>query len=141
MKLRLFISLTALGIASTALPCTSLIAAKGVAADGSVMITYAADSHTLYGDMPSTPAATHRPGAMRKVSDWDSGKFLCEIPQPAETYSTIGHINEYGLAMAESTWGGREELWDMDNGGIDYGSLIYITLERAKTAREGPTGS
>ena len=136
MKLRLFISLTALGIASSALPCTSLIAAKGVAADGSVMITYAADSHTLYGDMPSTPAATHRPGAMRKVYDWDSGKFLCEIPQPAETYSTIGHINEHGLAMAESTWGGREELWDMDNGGIDYGSLIYITLERAKTARE-----
>ena len=131
MKLRLFISLTALGIASSALPCTSLIAAKGVAADGSVMITYAADSHTLYGDMPSTPAATHRPGAMRKVYDWDSGKFLCEIPQPAETYSTIGHINEHGLAMA-----GREELWDMDNGGIDYGSLIYITLERAKTARE-----
>ena len=77
MKLRLFIALAALAASPAALPCTSLIAAKGVAKDGSVMITYAADSHTLYGDMPSTPAATHRPGEMRKVYDWDSGKFLC----------------------------------------------------------------
>ncbi|MDE7111714.1 MAG: C69 family dipeptidase [Muribaculaceae bacterium] len=136
MKLRFISAMTALCGAMSAMPCTSLIASKGVAADGSVMITYAADSHTLYGDMPSTAAADHRAGAMRKVYDWDSGKFLCEIPQPAHTYSTIGHINEHGLAMAESTWGGREELWDTDNGGIDYGSLIYITLERAKTARE-----
>ncbi len=136
MTLRFISSVVLMMTAVAAMPCTSLIAAKGVAPDGSVMITYAADSHTLYGDMPSTAAADHRAGAMRKVFDWDSGKFLGEIPQPAHTYSTIGHINEHGLAMAESTWGGREELWDTDNGGIDYGSLIYITLERARNARE-----
>ncbi|MDE6817689.1 MAG: C69 family dipeptidase [Muribaculaceae bacterium] len=115
--------------------CTSLIAAKGATKDGSVMITYAADSHTLYGDMPSAPAADHRPGEMRKIFDWDSGRYLGEIPQPAHTYSRIGHVNENGVAMAESTWGGREELVDPE-GIIDYGSLIYITLERARTARE-----
>ncbi len=115
--------------------CTSLIAAKGATKDGSVMITYAADSHTLYGDMPSAPAADHAPGAMRKIYDWDSGRYLGEIPQPAHTYSRIGHVNENGVAMAESTWGGREELIDPE-GIIDYGSLIYITLERARTARE-----
>lgn len=115
--------------------CTSLIAAKGATKDGSVMITYAADSHTLYGDMPSAPAADHAPGSMRKIYDWDSGRYLGEIPQPAHTYSRIGHVNENGVAMAESTWGGREELVDPE-GIIDYGSLIYITLERARTARE-----
>ncbi len=115
--------------------CTSLIAAKGATKDGSVMITYAADSHTLYGDMPSLAAADHKPGDMRKIYDWDTGRYLGEIPQPAHTYSRIGHINENGVAMAESTWGGRPELVDTA-GIIDYGSLIYITLERAKTARE-----
>ncbi|MBD5213885.1 MAG: dipeptidase [Bacteroidales bacterium] len=114
--------------------CTSLIAAKGATKDGSVMITYAADSHTLYGDMPSAPAADHRPGEMRKIFDWDSGRYLGEIPQPAHTYSRIGHVNENGVAMAESTWGGREEL--TGSGIIDYGSLIYITLQRARTAEE-----
>ena len=121
--------------AAASLACTSLIATKGATTDGSVMITYAADSHTLYGDMPSTPAADHKPGAMRRVTDWDSGRYLGEIPQPAHTYATIGHINSEGVAMAESTWGGRPELWD-GPGVIDYGSLIYITLERAATARE-----
>ncbi len=115
--------------------CTSLIAAKGATKDGSIMITYAADSHTLYGDMPSLAAADHKPGDMRKIYDWDTGRYLGEIPQPAHTYSRIGHINENGVAMAESTWGGRPELVDTA-GIIDYGSLIYITLERAKTARE-----
>lgn len=115
--------------------CTSLIAAKGATKDGSVMITYAADSHTLYGDMPSLEAADHKPGDMRKIFDWDTGRYLGEIPQPSHTYSRIGHINENGVAMAESTWGGRPELVDT-TGIIDYGSLIYITLERAKTARD-----
>ncbi|MCM1310441.1 MAG: C69 family dipeptidase [Bacteroides sp.] len=120
---------------TTALACTSLIVTKGATKDGSVMITYAADSHTLYGDMPALAAADHKPGDMRKIYDWDTGKFLGEIPQPAHTYSRIGHINENGVAMAESTWGGHEELVDTA-GIIDYGSLIYITLERARTARE-----
>lgn len=119
----------------SALACTSLIATKGATADGSVMITYAADSHTLYGDMPSTPAMDHKPGAMRDVVDWDSGRFLGRIPQPSHTYATIGHINSQGVAIAESTWGGRHELLDTA-GIIDYGSLIYIALERSASARE-----
>lgn len=136
MTRRFISSLGALLSASAAaLACTSLIATKGATTDGSVMITYAADSHTLYGDMPSLPAADHQPGATRRVVDWDSGRYLGEIAQPAHTYARIGHINSEGVAMAESTWGGREELWE-GPGVIDYGSLIYITLERAATARE-----
>ena len=116
------------------LACTSLIAAKGATADGSVMITYAADSHTLYGELYNQPAADHAKGSMRKVVDWDSGKLLGEIPEVEHTYATIGNMNEHGVTIAESTWGGREEL--AGSGIIDYGSLIYITLQRAKTARE-----
>lgn len=114
--------------------CTSLIAAKGATADGSVMITYAADSHNLYGELYSQPAADHAPGTMRKVIDWDSQRELGEIPEAAHTFATIGNMNEHGVTIAESTWGGRPEL--EGSGLIDYGSLIYITLQRAKTARE-----
>ncbi len=114
--------------------CTSLIATPAASADGSAMVTYAADSHTLYGELYHTPAARHEAGAMRTVTDWDSGRMLGQIPQPEVTYSTIGNMNEHGLVIAESTWGGRHEL--AGSGMIDYGSLIYITLERARTARE-----
>lgn len=114
--------------------CTSLIAAKGATADGSVMVTYAADSHNLYGELYRQPAADHPAGTMRPVIEWDTNKRLGEIPEVAHTYSTVGNINEHGLVIAESTWGGREEL--AGTGIIDYGSLIYITLQRAKTARE-----
>ncbi len=114
--------------------CTSLIAAKGATDGGSTMITYAADSHTLYGELYSRPAADHAPGAMRVVRDWDSNRLLGEIPEVSHTYATVGNMNEHGLTIAESTWGGREEL--AGSGLIDYGSLIYITLERARTARE-----
>lgn len=115
--------------------CTSLIAARNATTDGSVMITYAADSHTLYGELYYQPAADHPKGTMRRVVEWDTGKYLGEIPEVSHTYSTIGNMNEHGLAIAESTWGGRPELVDT-TGLIDYGSLIYITLQRAKTARE-----
>lgn len=114
--------------------CTSLIAAPGATADGSAMITYAADSHTLYGELYRQPAADHPEGAMRPVIDWDSGRRLGEIPEVPHTYATIGNMNEHGLTIAESTWGGRHEL--AGSGMIDYGSLIYITLQRARTARE-----
>lgn len=136
MKKILALSISIASGTAASLACTSLIAAKGATADGSVMITYAADSHTLYGDMPALEGRTHAPGEMRKVFDWDSGRYLGEIPQPAVTYSRIGHINEHGVALAESTWGGRQELWGDTTAVIDYGSLIYIALERAKTARE-----
>lgn len=134
MKLRQILTLGALGASVAAWACTGLIATPGATADGSTLITYAADSHTLYGELYHTPAADHPAGAMRKVVEWDTGKPLGEIPQVAHTYTTIGNMNEHGLAVTESTWGGRHEL--AGSGIIDYGSLIYIALERARTARE-----
>ena len=117
--------------------CTNLIAGKKASADGSVMVTYAADSHNLYGMLTHTPAARHEPGAMRKVVEWDTNKPLGEIPQPAETYNVVGNINEHQVAIGESTWGGRKELADTTGQAvIDYGSLIQIALERSRTARE-----
>ena len=114
--------------------CTSLIAAPGATANGSSMITYAADSHVLYGELYNQPAADHAPGTKRPVVEWDTQRLLGEIPEVEHTYATIGNMNEHGLTIAESTWGGREEL--AGSGMIDYGSLIYITLQRARTARE-----
>ena len=114
--------------------CTSLIATPGATAKGSSMITYAADSHVLYGELYNQPAADHPAGAKRPVVEWDTHKPLGEIDEVAHTYATIGNMNEHGLTIAESTWGGRHEL--AGSGMIDYGSLIYITLQRAKTARE-----
>ena len=123
--------------AISALACTNFMAGKKATADGSVMITYAADSHTLYGDLSHTPAAVHKEGAMRKVTEWDTGKYLGEIPQPRETYNVVGNMNQYQVAIGETTWGGREELLDTTgNAIIDYGSLIQIALERAKSAPE-----
>ncbi len=117
--------------------CTNLLAGKKATTDGSVMVTYAADSHTLYGMLTHTPAAKHAKGDMRKVIEWDTNKLLGEIPQPAETYNVVGNINEHQLCIGESTWGGREELVDTTGKSIiDYGSLIQIALERCKTARE-----
>lgn len=125
----------AVGAFSHAEACTSLIAARGATAPGDgTMITYAADSHTLYGELYRQPAADHPEGAMRTVTEWDTGRRLGEIPEVAHTYATIGNMNEHGLTISESTWGGRPEL--EGSGLIDYGSLIYITLQRARTARE-----
>lgn len=134
MKLKYLLSGFMILAAGSALACTGLIAAPGATADGSTLITYAADSHTLYGELYHKPAADHPKGAVRKVVEWDTGRLLGEIPEVNHTYTTIGNMNEHGLAITESTWGGRHEL--AGSGMIDYGSLIYITLERAKTARE-----
>lgn len=123
--------------AADALACTNLIATKGATVDGSNIVTYAADSHSLYGELYHQPAADHPKGAMRKVVEWDTGKPLGEIPEVAHTYNVVGNMNEHQLVIAESTWGGRKECVDTTgNSIIDYGSLIYITLQRAKTARE-----
>ena len=115
--------------------CTNLIAGKKATIDGSTMITYAADSHTLYGFLDYYPAADHKKGDMRKIYDWDSGKYLGEIPEVAHTYKVVGNINEHQVTVAESTWGGRHECEDT-TGRIDYGSLMYLALQRSKTARE-----
>jgi len=115
--------------------CTSYLVSKGASVDGSTMITYAADSHTLYGELYFTPAADHLPGEMRDVHDWDSGKYLGQIEQVPHTYTVVGNMNEHQLCISETTWGGRKELRD-PNAGMDYGSLIYVTLERARSARQ-----
>ena len=115
--------------------CTNFVAGKDATVDGSTMVTYAADSHTLYGYLQHLPAADHPKGAMREVREWDTGKPLGHIPEAAHTYSVIGNMNEHQLTIAESTWGGRPELVDT-TGIIDYGSLMYIALQRCKTARE-----
>ncbi len=114
--------------------CTSFLFTKGATKDGSTMITYAADSHTLYGELYYRRVADYPAGTMFKVYDWDSGRYLLDIPQVAHTYNVVGNMNEHQLAISETTYGGREEL--AGESGIDYGSLIYITLQRAKNARE-----
>ncbi len=116
--------------------CTNFLISKGATIDGSTMITYAADSHTLYGELYYQPAADYPEGAMRKIYEWDTGTFLGEIPQPVHTYSVIGNMNEFQVAIGETTFGGRSELAEQDGAIMDYGSLIYVTLQRAKTARE-----
>lgn len=115
--------------------CTGLLVGKKASVDGSVIISYAADSHTLYGELYRWPAAVWPKGSMLDVTEWDTGKPLGSIPQVEQTYSVVGNMNEYQVAITESTWGGRSELHDPD-GIIDYGSLIYIALQRARTARE-----
>ena len=115
--------------------CTNVLVTKGASTDGSNMVSYAADSHQLYGELYYAPAAVWQSGEMRDINEWDTGKFLGKIPQVARTYQRVGNMNEHQLIIAETTYGGRPELED-PNGVMDYGSLIYVALERTKTARE-----
>jgi dipeptidase len=115
--------------------CTNFLITKGASVDGSTMITYAADAHVLYGELYYTPAGRHAPGSKLDVYEWDTGKHLGQIKQVPETWSVAGNMNEYQVSIGETTWGGREELHDPD-AIVDYGSLMYIALQRAKTARE-----
>ena len=115
--------------------CTNIIVTKGASADGSCMVSYLADSHQLYGELYHWPAANWPAGAMLDIYEWDTGKYLGQIPQVAHTYQVTGNINEHQLIIGETTFGGREGLAN-PNAILDYGSLIYITLQRARTARE-----
>lgn len=133
---RTFLSIWILLLAvSSTYPCTNFLVGKKASKDGSTIISYSADSYNLYGELYHWPAATYPKGTMLKVYEWDSGKYLGEIPQALQTYNVIGNMNEHQLAIGETTFGGRPELQDK-NGIMDYGSLIYITLQRAKSARE-----
>jgi dipeptidase len=116
-------------------PCTNILVTRGASADGSTMITYAADSHTFYGELVITPRGTFAPGTTRDVIEWDTGKFLGRIPQAPRTYRVVGNMNEKQVAIGETTFGGRDSLTNLA-GILDYGSLIYIALERAGSARE-----
>lgn len=135
MKRILLSFLTILLTVFLAYPCTNFLVGKKASTDGSTIISYSADSYNLYGELYHWPAAKYKPGTMLKVYEWDSGKYLGEIPQALETFNVIGNMNEHQLTIGETTYGGRPELKD-PNGIIDYGSLIYITLQRAKNARE-----
>ena len=128
--------LSALLMAATgAMACTNFIVGKKASADGSVICSYNADSYGAFMWLYHYPAAKHQPGEMRKIYEWDTNKYLGEIPEAAETYNVIGNINEWQVTIGETTFGGREEMVDT-TGVIDYGSLIYIALQRSKTARE-----
>ena len=117
-----------------AFACTNFLVGKDASADGSTMVSYAADSYGMFGFLHFAPAQDWPEGAMREVKDWDTGRPQGQIPQIAHTYTVVGNMNENQVTIGETTWGGREALWDTV--GIDYGSLIYIALERSKTARE-----
>ncbi len=115
--------------------CTNYLVTKGASSDGATMISYAADSHELYGELYHRPAMDYAPGTMLDIYEWDTGKFLGRIPQVAHTYAYVGLMNEHQVTIGETTWGGREELHD-STAVIDYGSLMFLALQRAKTARE-----
>lgn len=136
MRKLLFIAVPALALWSlNVMACTNFLVTPGASLNGSAMITYAADSHVLYGELYYRPAADYAPGTLVDVIEWDTNKFLGRIPQLSHTYSVVGNMNEHQVAIGETTYGGRGELYD-STGIIDYGSLIYITLQRARTARE-----
>lgn len=133
---KIILSFAALMLAvASAVACTNFLVGKDASANGATMITYAADSYGLYGFLRYQPAADHEAGAMRMVVDWDTNKPLGEIPEVSHTYSVIGNVNEQQVTIGETTYGGREELAD-STAVIDYGSLIYIALERSANARE-----
>ena len=113
--------------------CTNFIITRGASTDGSNMVTYAADSHGLYGSLYQYIPGKYTP--WMDVTEWDTGRYIGQIAQAQMRYRTLGNSNEHSVFITETTFGGRPELED-PNGGIDYGSLIYITLQRATTARE-----
>ena len=131
---RLLLTFALLAGTATAFACTNFIVTKGASTDGSVMVTYAADSHQLYGALYKHNGGKQKAKTLA-VNEWDTGRYLGLIEQVPTTYSTVSNMNEHSLIITETTYGGRSELED-PKGGIDYGSLIYITLQRAKTARE-----
>ena len=133
---RIYLTLCAITIAiAQSWACTNLIVGRHASTDGSTIVSYSADSYGLFGELYHYPAGTHAKGTMRPIHEWDTGKYLGEIPEARTTYNVIGNMNEHQLTITETTFGGREELVDT-TGIIDYGSLIYIALQRSKSARE-----
>ena len=133
--LKAFFTAAFLTMATAAAACTNFIVVKGASTDGSVMCTYNADDYGMFIGLAHYAAGTHQKGEMRKVIDWDTKKYHGEIPEAPVTYNVIGNINEFQVTIGETTYGGREEMVDT-TGIIDYGSLIYIALQRSRTARE-----
>lgn len=130
-----FLTLCLLALGTYAMACTNFIVGKKASKDGSVIVTYNADDYGMFIGLCHYPAGTHPKGAMRDIVNWDTHKYIGQIPEAPVTYNVIGNINEYQVSIGETTYGGREEMVD-PTGGIDYGSLIYLSLQRSKTARE-----
>ncbi|MCM1107834.1 MAG: C69 family dipeptidase [Clostridium sp.] len=135
MKMKILLAILLSVMCAGAEACTNLIVGKGASADGSVIVTYNADDYGSFGFLCHYPAAKHKAGTTRSVYDWETNNYRGEIEEAAETYNVIGNMNEHQLTVVETTFGGREELVD-PNGLLDYGSLIAIALQRARTARE-----
>ncbi len=125
-----------LGLAQKAVACTNFLITKGATADGSTIVTYNADSHLLFGELYFWPAADWPAGSKVDIYEWDTGKYLGQIDQVPHTYQVVGNMNENQVIIGETTYGGREDLQHQPGAVIDYGSLIYITLQRARTARD-----
>lgn len=134
-KVAAFLGITAVGASVTADACSDLIVGPKASVDGSIYISYAADSHTLYGALYHWPAATWTTGSMLDVTEWDSGMYTGKIAQVERTYNVVGNMNEKQVAITESTWGGCD-VCQKTEGLMDYGSLIYIALQRSASARE-----
>ena len=130
-----FATLFFLSMMAHAHACTNFIATKGATKDGSVLVTYNADDYGLFTNLCHYPAGTHAKGERREIIDYDTHESHGFIPEASVTYNVIGNINEYQVSIGETTYGGREEMVDK-SGTIDYGSLMYIGLQRSKTARE-----
>ena len=135
MKKTILFSLAFFAASVTGFACTNFIVGKKASVDGSVMCSYSADDYGMFQSLAHYPAGKHAKGEMVKIFDWDTNEYHGEIPQAAETYNVIGNINEWQVTIGETTFGGREEMVD-STGIIDYGSLIYLALQRSKTARE-----
>ncbi len=130
-----FVALATISVLPS-LACTNLIVGRKASADGSVIVTYSCDDYGAYGFLNYLPAGRHAKGEMRALYHYETNNYLGEIPEAEETYAVTGLMNEHQLTIHETTWGGREELTDTLTGLIDYGSLMYVTLQRARTARE-----
>ncbi|MCI2081794.1 MAG: C69 family dipeptidase [Bacteroidales bacterium] len=131
----LCITVLSFSVVSVSDACTNVLITKGASADGSTMVSYAADSHTMYGELYFHPAGIFPKGSMLDIYEWDSGKYMGQIEQVPRTFQTVGNMNDHQVAFTETTFGGREELPNK-NGIMDYGSLIFVTLQRAATARD-----
>jgi dipeptidase len=116
--------------------CSNIIVSPGASVDSSSLLAYNADAGSLYGSLYHYPAADHAVTDMRDIYDWDSGRYLGQIKEAARTYNVVGNINEYGLSIGETTYGGIAALQSQPDAKIDYGSLIWVTLQRATNARE-----
>ena len=136
MKKRIVLGLALLvATAIQSWACTNFIVGKNASKDGSVIVSYSADSYGMFGELYHFPAAVHEKGAMRNIYEWDTGKFLGQIKEAPKTYNVVGNMNEFQVTIGETTFGGREELVDT-TGVMDYGSLIYVALQRSRTAKE-----